>query len=58
LNSDIQKPSDYTIKVNNVDKNYEPDDLKKLLEKLDVKVENIAYCYDTNEIMSKNLEII
>ncbi len=59
LNSDIQKPSDFTLKINNIDKNSKPQALKYLLEtNLDVKVENITYCYNTNKIMSYNQELI
>jgi hypothetical protein len=55
LDSKITKPSDYTLKVNFIPKDWKPEYLMWLIkEKLNVEVEYVTYCYNIHDIFAKN----
>lgn len=55
LDSKIIKPSDYSLKVSLIPKNWRPEFLKEQIEeKLNVEVEYVTYCYNIHDIFAKN----
>ncbi len=53
------KPSDYCLKVTNIPKNMEPENLQEIIERdLKVNVEYVSYCYNIQDIVEKNESLI
>lgn len=59
LNSEIHTPSDYGLIVKNIPKEWKPEFLEKQIKReLKVDVEYVTYCYDMQQILAKNQEIV